>query len=576
MRDGGSTLGSSPFRMGAWLPGGLAWLGLVLSLVLLYLRLSAEDPSIVWRVWLSSDTLYPVNVFTDVFHDGYGISGWRFSIAPCWFPDLVATGLFLALTGNVVLATLLAGFIQIVALVLLFKAFRVALGLPRQGAMGPILLLVAVLLTIFVANHAGLTDVDVFQLFLPQSHVGSVCVALGGLALGIAIARREGEGRSAGWTMVGGYVVLCVLGGMSNLLFLPNALVPLTIVAVAFVLLRLMPRRAGALLLLGWPAAVVGIFLNRTLFRVTDLAAQAGSSRARIRTALVVFTRGFFSNLLSGEPLHLAAVLWAVVCLVVGWLALRSALASRSEDQRRTQSLAAMLFLCLFLSSAAGCAAIVLGGSNGLAVFKDYRWSMHYLHPTFLVPLFGLPAVGAWWLQRARPRAVRWVGTASSVAACALPVYALAGTKPPATLLQAQVPPMTQFMDELAAREHLRTGFAGYWQARPITLFSRTGLRAYAVDGSMTPLLWVSNLQWYQQLRRADGKGFDVDFVVLDDPLWKLSREAAVSVFGEPRREVRFGGTRVLIYGGRQEAPSPVPGPVPVEVPTEARPVPSR
>jgi hypothetical protein len=127
-------------------------------------------------------------------------------------------------------------------------------------------------------------------------------------------------------------------------------------------------------------------------------------------------------------------------------------------------------------------------------------------------------------------------------------------------------------MDELAAREQLRYGFAGYWQARPITLLSRTGLRVYAVDGSMKPLLWVSNVQWYDQLRRKDGKGYQVDFVILDDPLWKLSRESAVSVFGEPRREDRFEGARVLIYGGRQESTTSVP----VQAPSESRPVPSR
>src|ERR1035438_1399007 len=58
-----------------------AWLGLMLSMVCLFFQLGAVDP-VSLRVWISSDTLYPVNVATDVLGDGFSLSGWRFSIAP--------------------------------------------------------------------------------------------------------------------------------------------------------------------------------------------------------------------------------------------------------------------------------------------------------------------------------------------------------------------------------------------------------------------------------------------------------------------------------------------------------------
>jgi hypothetical protein len=103
-------------------------------------------------------------------------------------------------------------------------------------------------------------------------------------------------------------------------------------------------------------------------------------------------------------------------------------------------------------------------------------------------------------------------------------------------------------MDDLASREHLRYGYAGYWQARLITLLSKRDLRAYAVDGDIKPLLWANNRQWYSQSLEDRSKRPPVDFVVLDDPFWKISREAAVRALGEPLREERFGDTRVLIY----------------------------
>jgi len=527
----------------------VSWLGLGLSLWLLFLRLSEAAPSITSGIWLSSDVLYPVNVFTDVFFDGFKLSGWRFSIAPCWFPDLIATGLFLGVTRNVVLATLLAGFIQIIALVLLSRAFAKAIGVPQPGALEPVVLLAAVAITIFVANHPGTYYPALYQLFLPQTHVGSVCVALGAMALGLAAVTRMEEGRPAGRAIVGGYLVLCVLGGMSNLLFLANATAPLTLVVVVFLPLGLLARRSAGLLLLGWPAAVMGIILNRKLFHVTNLSAQSGMSPARIATSIKVFAHGFTSSLASGDLLHLAAVLWVLVCLCFIIGSLRAAMRVRSERSPRREAAAGMLFLALLGSGVTGCAAIVLGGSNGLAD-NNYLWTMHYLHPTFLVPLFALPAVGAWSVRQLWPRVFPWGQRVCALIACVLPLQGLASTRSPSTLIEDQVPRLTQFMDEVASREHLKYGFAGYWQARPITLFSRTGLRVYAVDGSMNPYLWVSNLQWYNQLRRKDGKGYQVDFVILDDPLWKLTRESAVSTFGEPREELRFENTRILIYGG--------------------------
>jgi hypothetical protein len=211
-----------------------------------------------------------------------------------------------------------------------------------------------------------------------------------------------------------------------------------------------------------------------------------------------------------------------------------------------------MFFLSCLLSSVCGVGAIVVGGSNGLAVLKDYVWTMHYLHPTFLLPLFGLPVLLAWYMERVHARFARPASIVAAALACTLPAYGLAQTHVPTTLIHAQVPLLVQFMDDLAVQEHLKYGLAGYWQARPLTLLSRRGLRAYAVDGAMNPLLWVSNKQWYDQILTPDGKAFKVDFVVLDDPLWKLSKESAVKVLGEPRREVSFRNVRILIYSQNQ------------------------
>ena len=117
------------------------------------------------------------------------------------------------------------------------------------------------------------------------------------------------------------------------------------------------------------------------------------------------------------------------------------------------------------------------------------------------------------------------------------------------------MPPFVRFIDDLATREGLQYGVGGYWQARPATLLSRTGIRVYAVDNALRPLLWANNSEWYSKALKNRVIKPRIDFVILDDQIAHMTREQAVQVMGEPTREERFENTRVLIY--RNAVPRP-------------------
>src|SRR3954464_1162094 len=84
------------------------WIGLLFAYAALYRRLAIARPD-VFMWWFNSDTLYPVHLLVDWMRDGYPPSGWMFSVAPCWFPDVILDAIFLPLTHNIVLTNLLAG-----------------------------------------------------------------------------------------------------------------------------------------------------------------------------------------------------------------------------------------------------------------------------------------------------------------------------------------------------------------------------------------------------------------------------------------------------------------------------------
>lgn len=538
-----------------------AWLGLVVSLLCLFLQLGTTVPASL-NVWISSDTLYPANVATDILGDHFSLSGWRFSIAPCWFPDVFLSSLFWIVTRNAIAATLLAGFVQLGLLVGTFFVIREAVGLGNPPLQDVFLLAVSVTLTLFVAAHPGVTYPDFYRFFLPQTHVGSLIMSLAALGLGLLLIRQAAKNAGVSRTIMVLYIALCLLAGMSNLLFVTQMLLPFTAGVGFAALFNILSLRAcWRPVVAGWPAAGAGIVLNRVLFHTTAVSAQAQISREGALTALDIFARGAVDRLFALEVLHVIAVVWILVCLALVAATLRALTGQQRERVDLRQRMLCLLCAWSLFSALCSTGAIIAGGSNGLTLFKDYNWTSHYLQSVFFIPLFALPMLLSWFIDRVAPRAVNQsLAISAGLVVLIVPLVRLASTPRPQTEIVNYRPPLVQFLDGEARQEGLKYGLGGYWQSRVVTLLSSKGLRVYAVDGSFNPFLWVSNVEWYSEELENRRKIPPVDFVILDDPAFKLSRESAVRVLGEPAKEEWFQNTRILIYAGRARngVPSPV------------------
>jgi hypothetical protein len=475
-------------------------------------------------------------------------------------------GIFWLLTRNAIMSTFLGGFVHIVFIVGAFRIIGKAVGTRNIHTQDAFLLASGTLITLYVALHPLVSLPRLYMLFLPSSQAGSMVCVLYGWGMTLWFLHQELAGAKVPAWLMTAYGILCLLAGMSNVLFFAQMLVPVTAAVAFLIFFGIMTiRQCWKPLALGWVAAAIGALLNRILFNVTPVTAQSVFSQDGVLTALDVFMRGFVAKVLGGDIIHLSAIVWIGVCVAyIAW-SLRLALIGGRSSLTRSQISMLTFFLVSMISAVCSVAAIVLGGSDSLTVFKDYGWSTHYLHQVFSLPLFGFPAVLAWALSYlSSDRVGRIVSWAVTTGALALVLWRLAPSQWPATPIYAYRPPLVLFMDEIAPAKGLRYGYAGYWQARQITLLSRSGVRAYAVDGSMNPFLWVSNKEWYKQLQNDGATPPKVDFVILDDPAFKLTREAAVQKFGAPLSELqteaavpRFGaplselqtqGTRILIY----------------------------
>ncbi len=530
-------------------PEILAWLGLALSLLVLFFRLGdARAPDV--HDWVNGDTLGGTAVAIDVLRDGFPISGWHFSIAPFCVPDLLLAALFWEVTRSPVAATLLAGFSQVALIIGALLLIRNVVGLGERRLQAVLTLSVASLIALYSARHLNVRLPDYSLLFAPQNHVGSLINMLYALGLALWLVRDEvecGRGRRAVYL---GYAALCLAAGASNLMFLDEMLAPFTAALCAAAFLGFMPWRCcWTTPLLGFPAALLGAFAGRLFLHPAPLSSQSEWTIDGFLTAADVFLSGAVHNLAAHDFLHMVAVTWVVFCLVSGALFVRRLVIHGTAWVGREDRLRFVFVITVFLSGVFCLASLLITGTSGLTAFHNYAWTLHYLPMLFLLPLFVVPALMSWsWGMRLRSGVREGVAWLAAGLAVATPAVSLAMTPVPATQITSFHPPVVALLDDLAPKYGLREGLAGYWEARLITLLSRHGVRAYAVDGDMKPQLWWSNAAWYSESYYDRRRPPRVDFVVVDEPVSPEQRGLVFSRFGEPRVERRVDNFDILIF----------------------------
>ena len=525
-------------------PRAYAWLGLIIALACLFKAI----PSKSTYMWVSSDTLWPVNLFTDIFRDGYSFRGWEFSIAPCWFPDIALVGLCYFFLRNAILTTLVAGSVQFIILIAGFCLCWRALRLANRKLLDMLTVGVGIAIVVWVAFHSDVLYPGFYQFLLPQTHVGNLIMHVYAIWLALLMVQSPPDGKRRAVAV--GFALICGAAGFSNLMFFPHTMLPLSIALAALAFARVLPLRQAAFpVVLGWPSAVAGAIIYRVFFTAMSMDAQASTGRDAWRLAAHTFYAGAAEAFSRIDLQHIVAVLWLAACVAVGCTLLWRLRGTAGNSFNEGRAALSLFLLTSAGASVLGPATMIMGGSNGLTTLNNYRWTMHYMHPTFLLPLFAWPSIlGLLPAVRLSMIRARGLALATAVTCLIAPVTAFARIPVPPVSLSEYVPDFVRALDQEARQYGMKYGIAGYWQARLITLLSRTGLRAYPVNGSMQSFPIVSNREWFVESVSDRTSTPCFSFVVLNDPLWKLTRASAVSVAGEPSYELDAAGLPVLVY----------------------------
>jgi hypothetical protein len=474
--------------------------------------------------FLSADALYLPALYRDLLEEGGRWNGWALTPAPYFFPDLPLLFSLQALLGGAVTPAVVA---YAAAQWLLFALALLWVQRAVSGGGRGAALVVAGAAGLLLLHAAGRLELLTLAL-LSAHHFGAALLGLSGLALLLRVLEGGGAGARVGLAAV------CALGAMSDRLFLVLFAAP----AAGLVVLRAALRREGlrplrlplALLVVG---SAVGLRAGRLLTRRQPGGPPSPSfdwgEAQRSAAALAQATRALLEG--PSGPVLLA---WAGVWLLLGGLAVgRLRWAAGEGAPARAWA------VCTFFVLSLGTSLLVMVGTGNVID----AGSLRYLPLATLPPLL-LPAVLGAALLAPGPRRLL------SLLALALVAGALALTGVPRAPLAdvadlaGRVPPLARCLDAHAREGGLVWGIGGYWEAKPVSLFSREGVRVRQVDHTGAPFTWISNSDWFLETRGEPPPRYTFALQLGEGPLPVLEAR-----YGLPERTLRCEGFTVWVYG---------------------------
>ena len=532
------------------------WMGLGVAFLVLYQRLGAAGENTL-QAWFNSDYLFAADIYKDVFIDHFPLSGIHFSIAPCLFPDVVLTSFLMFLTNNAILSTFFYGVVQFTLLLAAYLVCAMVLGEGRQRVSQACILLAAIGLVLYTALIIQRPFDTLYFLFLDESHLSNFALVVFCGATSTWLCFHPIRGRRA-LAILSVAIILSILGTISDLMFVPHMLVAFTVSVIIMRFLDLTPvLRSWLVVAAIWVGALAGVGLVRTFFDSEALASQASPGVDRFTSALNVYLRGMYTRSLSGDWLHMVALLWLTsatslaLYLIRRHIVMRTRFGDMPEPSRRI-----FMVIVFLLASAVGSAlSIILLGVASLSQLKDYVYSMHYQYPLFFGAVFGMALLAGLLLARYPAIAAAPLKWFPASIAVVLPLAMLVMSPRPRSPLYTYTPPLVKALDVIAARYGLHYGVGGFWQSRWVNMLSSAGVRLYPITGGLDPFHWLGNKYWYSGYPGSRYPNPVYDFAVLNDPLFKIERNAFIARFGPPAAEVQAANAAVLIYNRPSDEP---------------------
>ncbi len=478
----------------------------------------------------NSDMLYLPALFQDLTEWGGHLFEWRLTPAPYFFPDMLVYFAFASTVTNWHLAYTFS----IVAHVILFTGGWAFLGRYFFTNSGQRLTYAAfVLITSALLLMLPAASRIIQPQFSISSHFG--VMALLPYALGLALRAVNGRAtrRRMPWIWAG-LILLSGLLAMSDALAYAQIILPL-LLAVFFLglLNKATWRIVGAMAVSVGAAVLLAYWLRLWLIRYRpfpfspNTVETMGNAFTELMSALLQdwqsADRLFLLFLLAAMGIHAAIALLSIYH------------AARRQDFPASLSFLSLFSLASILLTAA--AVIVTSLFQGRGGFR-------YLFPLTVLPVYTLLPVVFYALRylKAMPALLLLL----ALLLTGWQARAIAQTDA-LDRYGDYYPPLVTCVDAETARRGLRSGVGTYWDAKYISVLSKTGVKVLQATSDLSPYVWINNPAWYGR--------FPPQFALFNpDYPHAIDVARLINLYGYPQEVVDCDTRELWVYNRPEDA----------------------
>jgi hypothetical protein len=519
------------FEAAAWLCLGIAF----------WFLLDRLDSGALSVTLFSSDALFHANLYQDIFRDEYELRGWTTPPGTFFFPDMLLLFPCMFLFKELVPALLAYALLQF-SLLILSQIYLFRVLLPGAESVLSVRILTPFAGATILLLAGMELDLGVFQtLLLSAHHAGALIVSV--FCLAILIRLLQGKNKTLSLVLL---FILCTLGMASDSLFAVQFPLPAALTCVVFMNRETRTRMISIsiLLLATISTGVHGLkyFMREARWFISlDYNIVPGVlAGIRKNTTFIADCAHFFD--LFAASLHPGLIgfwsIWFVVILSLSSWSLvdrwRKGEGAGGKEPPRHAFYLVFQVLLMFSN---------LGAALSVSVFADQAFAPRYLLPVYVAPFFTGVYLLVYFFRPANQDRLRRTVLPFLIA----PIIVAATFISSSPLAFADYRPrIAVCIDAHAESYKLKYGLSDYWNAKPITLFSRKALRVYPVaEGYPHAKLRANNFLWYYGKEERPTP----DFIVLD----RLNRQVLLEKLGSPAHILYCDESEIFVYDRMQE-----------------------
>ena len=490
---------------------------------------------------LTSDSLHLVSLYQDIFVDKYPIRSWNLPSPPYFFPDMTLFIPLLRATADIghgfVLYTIL--FYFPILLILAAIAYTV-----YEDWFWCFVCVFSVGLLFVAISQERAYLYPLYEFFYPNYHAGQL---LSGFALVAIFIRSSDKGYS--WMSAGSFLLLACLTIASDLLIVPQFLIPMIITSCVFFLLRLIPLSAFATTSILSAAAYILASIMLLALRTMGVFNIASSFDGFSLDAGIFLQNalGFLRDMRSFYDSHPVFFFMFFTAVITSGLQIAENrhhfLAGQKGENSSEKSQTPLLILLVFsVISAIGTIVGPIAINRWVAVWCVHYLQVLYVLPILLISIFLVSHIikGSLW-----PKMIILLTAIVSI------YMILTGTRAlEADGLSLPYPKSVQRLDKLSKEHGFRYGYGYYWHAKFITVFSREGVRVNQLDKNLGFFQWMNNNAWYCSIPGGNNAKYPKYEFILVTP---STRQTVAEKFGKPAAVEYCDGLEVHLYDRKSD-----------------------